>query len=119
MSYGIFDCPYCLDTYDVAGWPIPNLHKNTRVYVKCPGPCGREVSLYAFEIDGVLNGEASGVFTESLRFGNVEKLYAGYKRTLTLRNSIQIRKVSVKYGLKWKNEIPKEILENSIYNDAT
>ncbi len=30
----------------------PKLHKNTRVLVQCSDPCGKEVSLCAFEIDG-------------------------------------------------------------------
>ena len=86
------------------------------MYVKCPGPCGREVSLYAFEIKGVLNGEATGVRTASFSFGEVEKLPADYKRTLTLTHAVQTRKASMKYGLKnWKSKIPKEILERSIY----
>jgi hypothetical protein len=115
-SYGVFDCPYCLDHFQVVGWPIPNLHKDTRVYVKCPGPCGKEVSLYAFEINGVLNGEATGVRTASYRFGEVEMLPADYKRTLTLTHAVQTRKVAMQYGLKdWQQRIPKEILERSIY----
>jgi hypothetical protein len=114
-SYGVFDCPYCLDTFYVVGWPIPKLHKNTRVFVQCPGPCGKEISVYAFEIDGVLSGEPSGVCTKGFRLGGVEKLYAGYVRTMTLTHSVRIRKNGVKYGFEWRNRIPKEILEKSIY----
>jgi hypothetical protein len=93
----------------------PKLHKNTRVLVQCSDPGGKEVSLCAFEIDVALSGEPQGVTTSSFRLGEAEKLFASYVRTLHLVQAVCVRKSMEKYNLDWKDKIPREILEKSIY----
>jgi hypothetical protein len=38
-TFGYFDCPHCIQDFDLLGWPPRNRAKKAKIFIDCPG-CG-------------------------------------------------------------------------------
>jgi hypothetical protein len=96
-SFGCFDCPHCIQDYDLLGWPPSNLAKNAKIFIVCPG-CGHTLEFFAVEIDQIKNGFPGDRRAESFRVGPVEPLPHGFVRNMKLRLDVVVRKHNLSGG---------------------
>jgi hypothetical protein len=109
--FGWFDCPHCIQDFDLIGWPPPNLPKNAKVFIVCPG-CGNTVQFFAVEIDQIKNGFPVDLRAESFTVGPAAPLPLNFLRNMNLRIDV-IRKQTLVGGCMERSrtmEIPKEDL---------
>jgi hypothetical protein len=110
-SFGCFDCPHCTQDYDLIGWPPPNLAKNAKVFIVCPG-CGKTLEFFAMEIDQIKNGFSGDRQAKSFTVGPAEPLPPNFVRNMNLRIDV-IRKHTLNGGhMRRSNtvETPKDDL---------
>jgi hypothetical protein len=95
-SFGCFDCPHCIQDYDLIGWPPANLAKNAKVFLVCPG-CGKTLEFFAVEIDQIKNGFPGNRQVNTFTVGPAAPLPVNFVRNMNLRIDV-IRKHTLDGG---------------------
>ena len=112
-TFGIFNCPNCVDHFLVPGWPPPErLLKHSRVYLECPG-CKEILEVLLTHIDIIPSCEPD--YARHARLveikppdtaGSAESKWYNHNLSIEIHQKLRIRAA---FGDDWEKYLPAEL----------